>query len=69
MIIRDEMVVILESLRKLVHSLVCRFAPVMFKKEKGERGEEERRGSLEDERGEGNLGKRRRSQQEAREGG
>lgn len=39
------MVVILESLRKLVQSLVCWFAPVMFKKQKGERGEKERKGT------------------------
>lgn len=39
MIIRDEMLVILESLRKLVQWLVCRCVPLMLQKGKGERGE------------------------------
>lgn len=38
MIIRDEMVVILESLRKLVQWLACRSLPVMFKKVEGDEG-------------------------------
>lgn len=36
MIICDKMLVILESLRKLVQSRACRLAAVMFEREKGE---------------------------------